>query len=72
MSDWQPIETAPVNKTVLFWWRPINPNPYAEACVIGQISSYEEGKWWDSARGEYQDVWHVTHWMPLPGAPRSP
>ena len=24
-----------------------------------------EGKWWDG--GKYQDVWHVTHWLPLPG-----
>lgn len=69
MSEWQPIETAPLEKTVLLWWRPIDDNPWAEACVIGQVSAHEPGKWWNGQRGEYQDLWHVTHWMPLPPGP---
>jgi hypothetical protein len=86
LGVWQPISTAPIGKTILMWWRPsadperfphpseaasdLSDNRYAEACVIGQLSGYEEGKWWNGQRGEYQDLWHVTHWMPLPGGPK--
>lgn len=67
--EWQPIETAPLDKSVLLWWRPINENPHAEIVVIGHVSSHEPGKWWNGQRGEYQDIWHVTHWAPLPAGP---
>jgi len=70
MREWQPIETAPLDKWVLFWWRPINDNRYAETVTMGQVSSHEVGKWWDLT-GKYQDLWHVTHWMPLPPAPNK-
>lgn len=63
--EWQPIETAPLDTRILLWWRPIDDNPYAETVVCGQISSYEQGKWFND-RSEYQDAWHVTAWMPLP------
>lgn len=70
-NEWRPIETAPLGEYVLFWWRPIHDNnPYAESCVIGQISTHELGKWWNGQTGTYQDVWHLTHWMPLPKSPR--
>lgn len=70
-ARWQPIETAPSDRSVLLWWRPKNDdNIYAEACIIGQVSSHEPGKWWNGQRGEYQDIWHVTHWMELPTTPR--
>jgi len=69
VSEWQPIETAPKDKQVMLWWRPKSPNRHAEAVVIGQISSWEEGKWWNSQRGEYQGIWHITHWRPVPEAP---
>lgn len=65
---WKPIETAPLDKRILLWWRPIGTNPYAQTVVCGQISSYEEGKWFND-RSEYQDVWHVIAWQPLPKAP---
>lgn len=79
---WEPIETAPKSTWVLMWWRPrsdpdyphppevasrLSNNRFAEACVIGQISVHEPDKWWDGDR--YQDIWHVTHWMSLPGSP---
>lgn len=84
MSTWQSINTAPVGVEVLLWWRPkadpaypkspeaksvLSDNKYAEQCVIGQVSEHEEGQWWNGQRGEYQDIWHVTHWMPLPKSP---
>ncbi len=70
-TKWQPIETAPVGKRLIFWWRPIDGNPYAETVVIGQLSYGEhEGQWWsDSAR--YQDAWHLTRWMQLPTKPED-
>ncbi len=85
MSDWQPIDTAPAGERVLMWWRPradpeyrarrpeaaspLSDNRYAECCVIGEVSGYEKGKWWDGRDGQYQDLWHVTHWRPLPNGP---
>jgi hypothetical protein len=68
--SWQPIETVPKGKDVLLWWIPKDPNPYAEACVIGMVSAHEPGMWWNGQRGAYQSVSHVTHWMPLPESPR--
>lgn len=70
VPEWQPIETAPLNKNVLLWWRPIDDNKYAECAVIGQISFYEQGQWWNGQTGTYQDIWHVTKWMPVPAAPK--
>ena len=74
VRGWMPIETAPVATRLMFWWRPIKPNPYAECCVIGNLCyQYEtgerNGKWWNDALGGEQDIWHLTHWMPLPDAP---
>lgn len=85
-KGWRPIETAPKDQTVLLWWRPradpkypvpddaasaLSNNRYAEACVIGQVSSHEPGTWWNGQTGKSQDLWHVTHWMPLPKRPLS-
>jgi hypothetical protein len=71
-AQWSPIETAPTDRDVLLWWRPRNDdNIDAEACVIGRISESETGKWWNGQRGEYQDIWHVTHWKELPTTPRK-
>lgn len=54
---------------------PLSNNRYAEACVTGSVSSPDQRngfgqvptKWWDGSKE--QDIWHVTHWMPLPKAP---
>ena len=67
--DWQPIETAPLDKRLLLWWVPSDPNQWAEACVIGEISSHEEGQWYSGTTGTYQDIKHITHWSPLPDKP---
>jgi Protein of unknown function (DUF551) len=69
MNKWNPIETAPLDCPVLLWWRPNTRNPHAEAAVIGQVSSFERGKFWNGQRGEYEDLSHITHWMPLPDKP---
>ena len=75
MGEWQPIETAPWGKWLLFWWVPVNDNPYAETVVKGQVIApenlYEEGakptKYWDGH--EERDLSRLTHWMPLPSPP---
>jgi hypothetical protein len=86
---WQPIETAPISRFVLMWWRPLSDprypvppeaastrsnNRYAETCVIGSIVDPKDfdakpSQWWDGKR--YQDIWHVTHWQPLPEPPQE-
>lgn len=68
---WQPIETCPLAKEVLFWWRPVDDNVHAESVVIGSLPGRMsmQDKWWNSHTGTYQDIWHVTHWMEKPGRP---
>lgn len=68
-NPWQSIETAPVGKRLLFWWRPINNNIHAEACVTGSLPYPPTGQWWNEQIGKYQDIWHLTHWMELPWKP---
>ena len=71
MSEWQPIETAPRDRLLVLWWRPTSSrlgNP-----VIGSIcgDGPYDGMWWSGQFGFYQDVWHITHWMPLPTPPKE-
>jgi hypothetical protein len=68
-DGWQPIETAPLDKSVLLWWVPIDGNKLAECAVVGQISSHETGQWWNGQTAQYQSISHVTRWMLLPSAP---
>jgi hypothetical protein len=69
-SQWLPIDDdAPRDVNLLLWWVPVEPNRFAEACVIGQISSYQPGKWWNGQTGTYQDLNRVTHYMKLPAGP---
>lgn len=85
MDEWKPIETAPLGRTVLLWWVPrtdpsylhapedastLSNNRHAECCVVGQVSAHEKGKRWN-ARGEYEDIERVTHWMNLPNRPEG-
>lgn len=66
MSDWQPIETAPLDGSpVLAVWMfdPLNNEAGSETHeVVRWFSGY-----WD-ANGESRPT--PTHWMPLPEAPR--
>lgn len=61
MSDWQPIETAPVNQEVLVW-------------VVrkggGNIVSAKNStgsQWWAIDTGAVI----ATHWQPLPAPPKQ-
>ena len=82
-SGARPIDPdTPRQQRILLWWRPIarkeyphpdymasglSNNVYAECWTVGSICGEGEfeGKWWDGHK--YQDAWHVTHWLPLPG-----
>lgn len=66
MSEWQPIETAPLAKLVLMWhptWR--QPWP-------GRLNGDDGASWIDTCEAEARG-WqaHATHWMPLPQPPTS-
>jgi Protein of unknown function (DUF551) len=60
MNQWQPIETAPMDKAILgVWWSNISvgrpPEPH-----VGIV-------WWAGAWCPYDR--EITHWMPLPEPP---
>lgn len=74
MSEWQPIETAPVGVRVrLGWWE-----DHAEWTAMGDpmkwksrdgVAWVQVGRWLFKrvVRGDYAD--RATHWMPLPAPP---
>jgi len=75
MTEWQPIETAPRDESVL---------AYSPCEDMGIISwNFENDEWRyqidlddareDSGNGytDYAVMEHVTHWMPLPEPPKE-
>jgi hypothetical protein len=80
MSEWQPIETAPKDGSVLLVWYPIGDYPSGNhvfasfVCFRGKIprgtfygEPYRDG-WCNDHNGAYLPV-EPTHWMPLPTPP---
>lgn len=72
--NWQPIETAPKDGTmILAWCEHINAkyakNAVAEGWagpVVANWINHNGGGWtWHGLAGQF------THWMPLPEPPRS-
>lgn len=64
MQDWQPIETAPHDTTVLLYC-PNRGLANPERIYTGQAS----GGWWrHGVSTMHRDAW-ATHWMPLPAPP---
>lgn len=75
MSDWQPMETVPLNTRVLVWTRTdITPGDiyYVENFLDGehvltaQISEFSDGEW----QG-LQLVGEPVCWQPLPEPPAA-
>jgi hypothetical protein len=71
VPQWQPIETAPKNRTpVLVWW---DSRIVGEARYIPEEDTYDFGWWW--ANEGPGDAFAArlspepTHWMPLPAPP---
>ena len=66
VSEWRPIETAPVDQAVLLHSRPCG-------AIVGIFSS-ERGEWRSPGPGEPAlaiDKDQITHWMPLPPEPEA-
>jgi Protein of unknown function (DUF551) len=69
-QQWQPIETAPKDGTVIWTlWNGVNnktgePSRYYNAAHFDN----EGGDWWDTG-GDYV-IDEPTHWMPLPEPPK--
>ena len=75
MTQWQPIETAPRDGTVIIMWL---KEPYAQQVGIGYrpITQVIIGDLFEETVGDdcmicspYGDWCSVTHWMPLPDPP---
>jgi hypothetical protein len=58
MNNWQPIETAPKDGTVVLIWSPSR----------GACAAWKKGRGWHTEPGVYH-VSRPTHWMPLPDPP---
>lgn len=68
MTDWQPIETAPLDGTQIMLWSSVN------GAIIAQWSP--RPAFWDTGfasemDGDPIEVIDPTHWMPLPKPPPS-
>lgn len=75
MSEWQPIETAPKDGTLILLFRP-TALPWGKVAP-GKWNSQADHKrpspFWDMwlrIGGTYESrAWEPTHWMPLPAPP---
>lgn len=68
MAEWQPIETAPADYSVVLLYQPAGPG---NAEAIGQghrtdLRGHTHDKWIFQATGWRADP---THWMPMPAPP---
>ena len=65
MSDWQPIETAPMDGTEVLL--------FGDRFDSAYLCAFHDGEW--KYAGRYPDCWdggivNPTHWMPLPAPPK--
>jgi hypothetical protein len=76
---WQPIESAPRDGTMfLCWVSAVRYGETDEGQQYQQDASQADFCWWrdghgyfDPACGQIGDSQDVTHWMPLPAAPKG-
>lgn len=67
MSEWQPIETAPKDGTLVLTWGD------ARACFAVSYWCPSDEEWMTDFRGKgNEQIVYATHWMPLPAPPASP
>lgn len=64
---WQPIETAPKNRTSRHVWVPDYRCIY---CVVWREADEDKREGWSIFGGGWRDmIQGATHWMPLPEPP---
>lgn len=65
MSDWQPIDTAPKDGTLILM--------ADGGSVLCGLWSKDESGWVDGSRDRNGELvtWDATHWMPLPAPPEA-
>lgn len=83
MADWQPIETAPKDRSPIIIAVPTKDR---DAFIVGEAyfdpdaRDSSEGDWWwaGSGYGDYHggpisqlNHWLPTHWQPLPTPPAA-
>jgi len=80
MNEWQPIDTAPKDGTVVLlygiWAGEIHGPARSKAFDIGSFqdgrSDFPGNDWWVLGTGDYYECWmRPTHWMPLPEPPKD-
>ncbi len=67
MSEWQPIETAPMDGSYVLAFDSWAEGQLDPTCVV--VWWNDDG--WDVPYGPQPDSDAFTHWMPLPPAPRN-
>ena len=70
MSEWQPIETAPEDETVLVWAE----DGWIMCADLILMSEYGGYDYCDGSRmwvdNDHSLLFRPTHWMPLPEPPK--
>ena len=76
MSEWQPIETAPRDGRLALVYRPLALNSGDEPVSVKRLIKGNQFCW-ESTVPEGAKPFnptdgscHVTHWMPIPDAPK--
>lgn len=79
MSEWQPIETAPLNEDILLWqpsWENHGVTLRDAGMMVGSLERFDVQDRQFLVRpsmvGGYDmecEVTHPTHWLPLPPPP---
>lgn len=67
--EWQPIETAPRDGTIILMFYPtryLGPNK----TIVGKWTKYNGGSWQNDEFSMSDTPEQPTHWMPLPAAPK--
>lgn len=71
MSEWQPIETAPSQQTILLWAiTDTSMSPPNWKMATGHWATVLEQWIWDGREVRDHEV-QPTHWMPLPEPPNA-
>ena len=63
VSDWQPIDTAPKDGTLILGYEDLGGGVYRE-------TKWEERRWvWYEIIDGYDAEWNPSHWVPMPPPP---